>query len=227
MKKYMVLFSAFLLLFALSGIAGAYTINYDYVAAGNEYTSPYASNAGSETEDFNDSPALLWQWYDNGVVVSGSVSGLYAAPMGIDGVNRDATLYVTVPEYITEQPQSASADLDPDEVGFKYNYLGLWWGSVDTYNTLSFYYDNTLVASVTGSQATTPNAANGNQSAPSTNLYVNVLGLPWFNSFTMTSTQYAFEADNITVGVVPEPTTMLLLGLGLVGVAGIRRKFKS
>jgi hypothetical protein len=52
------------------------------------------------------------------------------------------------------------------------------------------------------------------------------LDLPLFDSFKMTSTQYAFESDNIAIGAVPEPTTMLLLGLGLIGLAGVR-KFKN
>jgi hypothetical protein len=33
--------------------------------------------------------------------------------------------------------------------------------------------------------------------------------------------------DNVNVSTVPDPATILLLGLGLLGVAGVRRKFKK
>ena len=39
--------------------------------------------------------------------------------------------------------------------------------------------------------------------------------------------QLGTYAENAFTAVVPEPTTMLLLGLGLVGLAGIRRKFQK
>ena len=53
-------------------------------------------------------------------------------------------------------------------------------------------------------KAINPGIANGNQTAPFTNLYVNFLDLPRFDSFRLTSPQYAFELDNIAVGRVPE-----------------------
>lgn len=42
----------------------------------------------------------------------------------------------------------------------------------------------------------------------------------WFGSFTL---HYLYEPLNS----VPEPATMLLLGLGLIGLAGVGRKFKN
>jgi len=214
MKKLMILACAFLLVFGLTGVAHATTINYLYDVDGNNFTSPYS---GVTVETFDES-SLLWNWTGNGQILTGDVTGVASAPFGVS--EKDTTRYVSVPLNANNEPQSVNVS---NLLG-TYNYFGLWWGSVDTYNTLTFYNGSTEVASFGGTAITTPNAANGDQTAPSTNLYVNFLNLPWFDSFMMTSTQYAFEADNIAIGRVPEPTTLLLLGFGLLGLVGLRRK---
>lgn len=198
--------------------AGAYFINYDYTADGNNFTSPYSVTV----ENFNGGLSAGWTWTGSYEIVNGSLEGKYSAPGGIDGATKDLTDYVTAPR--SDSSGSGSVRVTGLPVS---NYFGLWWGSMDTYNTLTFYNGDLVVATITGTDVAVGNDANGNQIIPATNHYVNFLGLPNFDSFEMSSSQFAFEADNIAVGNVPIPPALWLLGSGLLGLIGIRRRFKK
>ncbi len=215
MKIRIVTIAALMVFVGLCGFASAYTFDFAYTPDGNEFTSSYT---GAIVETF-DNDSLLWTWTGDYSVVNGSLSGAYSAPTGVS--IKDESDYVTVPFL------SAPGAVTVTGLGADYNYFGLWWGSVDDYNTLEFYKGTTLVETIVGLDITNP--ADGNQSAPSTNLYVNFYDLDNFDSFRMVSTQYAFEVDNIAVGSapVPEPSTFLLLGGGLMGLAWYGRKRKK
>jgi hypothetical protein len=161
-----------------------------------------------------------WTW-TGGAIVTGSSSGQYAAPFNSAAMSAaDTTPYGTVPAPGTIHSGSAVVDFG----GSKYNYFGLFWGSIDTYNTLEFLNNGSVVAQYTGSDVTSP--ANGDQQAPSTNEYVNFWGLPMFDSVRFSSTEFAFEIDNVAVGnTIPAPGAILLgsIGAGLVGWLRRRR----
>jgi VCBS repeat-containing protein len=83
------------------------------------------------------------------------------------------------------------------------NTFGLYWGSVDSYNTIEFYEGDTLVASYTGADIA-PLLATGNQGSFTANGYVEFAGLPNFNKVVLgTGASNAFEIDNISAGTGP------------------------
>ena len=79
--------------------------------------------------------------------------------------------------------------LPPSQTG--YLYFGLLWGSVDNYNTLSFYNGSTLIGTITGADITP--TATGDQGVNGT-FYVNLVSTTPFDRVVATSSQYAFSS---------------------------------
>lgn len=169
--------------------------------------------AGATTIDFNDGTCGAYAHCSgHSGLVTGSVSGRYATPFGI------ADRYMTV--------ANGSASL---ALGRSYDYFGLYWGSIDTYNYLSFYLDGRLIDTFSGSDLP-PLVADGNQTAWSSNRYLNFFFTDGdlFDRVVVRSDGYAFESDNHAVAAVsvPEPGTLALLAAGLLGI-GVGRRRRS
>jgi hypothetical protein len=147
-----------------------------------------------------------------GSVVTGSISGQTAAPAG------DATPYLTV-----AYPAQTGTMLAT--LGASYNYFGLYWGSIDNYNTLKFYDGGDLIATINGADVIAAGATLGDQMSAGSNRYVNFFFTDAsYDKVEFSTTEYAFESDNHAYAKVPEPTGFALMGLGLAAVGFVTRR---
>jgi hypothetical protein len=198
--------------------------NYDHAAGnGNTLTTPYGYSdmtvdtfdKGGETSGPGGSVISTWTYSGNSAIYFGDVPNMASAPS--NGTDKDNTNYFSVPANL-DNPRSATVYFG----GGSYNYLGLFWGSMDTYNQidlLSGGVNGTLVGTITGTDVAFNRDANGNQTSNLTNEYVNIFSTEAFDAIRITSTSYAFELDNLAVATVPVPLPGALpLGLFAVGL---------
>ena len=155
-----------------------------------------------------------------GAAVQGSDSGVYAAPYLSNGNGTmfgDPNDGPDTTTYLTAGTGSVTLAMPGQE-----KYIGLLWGSVDTYNTLSLYNDSTLVGTITGTDVTA--SANGDQGASGT-FYVNITSTDSFDKVIATSSSYAFEFDNVAYNptAVPEPSSFILALIGGAGALTLRQ----
>jgi fibronectin-binding autotransporter adhesin len=130
----------------------------------------------------------------NAGVVHGSASGVTAAPFfGPNAGQVDTTNYLSIGGGASET------------ITFNHNQntFGLYWGSVDPGNSISFYEGTKLVATYSGDDIA-PLLANGGQTSSSSNGYVEFKDLAPFNKVVLASTANAFEVDNISAGNIQD-----------------------
>ena len=203
--------------------------------AGQGQTSVFNGQAGFTTFDFNTVPlgSLQAPYSGNGRVVVNSLGGQYAAPR--TNADPNTSRYLAVP---TQTSGTMSVTVNAPTLS---SYFGLWWGSVDDYNSIAFFNGSTPVANYTGAAlriVPNPHLTRGTQSEAA---YFNFTftGGDAFDRVVLTSTGFALESDNhvfgtsagnqvVTTSVVPVPGAAALLLSGMLGMLfAARRQHKG
>jgi hypothetical protein len=189
--------------------------------------SPPVSGGTTMTFDEGSSPAVLYpttpsgtpfsigttSFSGGGIVVNNGgqgSAGVYAAPATSAVSYTDTTNYMAILADRSETITFAALQ----------SSFGLFWGSIDNYNTIQFFNNGVAVTGVIhGDGLGVPINANGDQASPNSNRYVTFSNLV-FDSVQLGSVgQNSFEFDNVTtVAAVPEASSWAMMIIGFLGV---------
>jgi hypothetical protein len=148
---------------------------------------------------------------------TGTVSGQNAQPFS------DGTTYASVGTLVS--PAISTLTLS----GGPINYIGLYWGSIDAFNSITITNSNNETTVINSANYNALDPANGDQGLLGS-AYVNIFDTAFnITSIVFASSQKAFEFDNLTVAAVPEASTWAMMILGFLGVGflGYRKSSKS
>jgi hypothetical protein len=206
-----------------SSVVGGVPTGVNYVTFDNLANG----TTGSGVVGTGPNGSVSLDFLGNSRVAQGNASGVFAAPFLSGGQGAS---FGGQPDGVDTTPYlSTGRSSIKISFGTDQQYLGLLWGSVDTYNFLDFYSSSdVLLGTISGSQVTP--AATGNQGAQGT-YYVNINSDP-FRYVVARSSSFAFEFDNLAyssrpVGVSDGGMSAGFLGLGLMGLAAWRRRAMS
>jgi hypothetical protein len=128
-----------------------------------------------------------------GVVANTSIYGVYARPAGLIGN------YLAVSGLSADGAVSLAFSVEE-------NYFGLYWGSLDPYNSITFLNDGTVVAVYSGTDiaGAVDLSPNGSWSSASSNRYIDFYtGSSFFDQVILSTTNFNFEVANIAFGDPP------------------------
>lgn len=136
---------------------------------------------------------------------------------------NDPTNYMSLIPSLSSNPAKETITFGANAY---YTTFGLYWGSIDAYNKVDFYYQGNLVAgaSYAGNSGALAASPLGDQFLPGANKYVIFSGLQ-FDKIVLSSTGNSFEFDNLLFDgagrinpSVPETSTWVMMIAGFFGV---------